>query len=493
MPPPMPPPPQMRPPQHMQQHGFQHPPPANVYLAQGPQGAIGSGPTVPNASQLPPPRLNAQSLKLLDAFKRGSSSSSKSPAPPAPTGQQMQQRPTSTHQSALLDLFRKPSTSQSPVVQPGGSTQPMDEPPASPTLTDTTIKAFKPSGRKPTLNEIMRTLPARTKARSPRAPEDVVVQATSRQLRGSQLWDPNDPTKFPPLKPEVPAERLQHPPLGNVKPRSPRPKNATTGRSPSRRDGTAKQNGNHTPPPQFTILARPGSAKGSKSPAPPRSPLRHEGEKEKPAFQPQVLKRPKEADGAPTDPPLEMEQKPADKKDHLLALFGKGPTTSTLTLPASQPGARGAPLPPQRNQSQATEERKNSLLDLFNTPSTSNQPTPTPPPAPRIEPEHRPTSSKRISTDPTSANRPQQQSLLLDLFSRKDSGTPITSPGTPISPFTLGTPATATQPAGLRSRLGSVDSSGTKSPVEAKSKEFLMGYLNGVVKNEGQRAAGRRE
>ena len=507
------------PPLQQQQPAFQQRPPNNAYMAQGPQGAIGSGPAVPNASQLPPPRLNAQSMKLLDTFKNGSNAkSAASTTGPAAAGQR-QERPTSTHQAALLDLFRKPSTSQSHAIQPAPGAEHVDEP-VSPTLTDTTVKPSKPLDRRPTLNEITRTLPAKTKAKSPIAhempaqipmaqpptrpqPQPVWEKPAEQRSQSRQLWDPNNSTQTMPLKSDGQL-RAQQPSLGHVKPKSPRPKPATTVLgSPSRKDGTAKsnQNGKHTPPP-FTILARPGSAKGPMSPAAPPSPLRNEGTK--PAFQPQVLKRPKAHESAsPAASIPEMEQKrPADKKDQLLALFGKAPI-STPT-PQSRPDAQTVP-PSQNDQSHpsAVDERKNSLLNLFNTPP-STQPTPTPmapPPAPKIEPERRP-PSKNTSAAPGNRQQ-QQQNLLLDLFANKTSGTPITSPGTPISPFTLGTPAQQQKsglpsgtPAGAsgeqRSRLNSVTSSSSPTTTPVEAKEFLMGYLNGVVKSEGHRGGGRR-
>ncbi len=100
----------------------------------------------------------------------------------------------------------------------------------------------------------------------------------------------------------------------------------------------------------------------------------------------------------------------------------------------------------------------------------------------------------------TTTSRPaqyQQQNALLDFFSKQ--GTPIDSPGTPISPFTLGTPAVEEQ----KRRMGSlsglanantagsvVGSAGNAERSPRENKDFLMGFLNGVVRNEGSRAGG---
>jgi mRNA-decapping enzyme subunit 2 len=209
-----------------------------------------------------------------------------------------------------------------------------------------------------------------------------------------------------------------------------------------------------------------------------------------------VLKRPKDTDAA------DGEQKPADKKDQLLALFGKS-TPSNTAAPLAPPSVESKPAAVERKE--GTGDQKNRLLDLFNTSSNVSTPTAAPstapPPAPRIQPEQRPISSRQQQTLNTATARPaqyQQQNLLLDLFTNKRQGTPITSPGTPISPFTLGTPAVEEQKKRLQSLTGLANvtaagpagaaDSGAQSPQE--KKDFLMGFLNGVVRNEGYRGAG---
>ena len=513
-------PPHMLPP-HMQpqQPPFQtQGPPHYPFVAPQGQGAIRSGPDAPNASQLPAPRqLGAEKMRLLDAFRNPSNRAAPPPAP-APL-QQAKQRPASTHQAALLDLFRKPSEPANSIPTqesiPASATESRGLPePASPTGTDVTVKPS--TMRRPTLNEITRTLPmSKPKVKSPasaaepptpRSPDATSMPAqsaapmparTQPRTNGSrQLFDPNNPIKF------TPASLMQNPTSDGQrplrKPQSRELKNIKSPGSPPRNAmgvQSSSQNGSQATPPPFTILARPGSAKGRpKSPAAPPSPLRNESSK--PAFHPQVLKRPKDVDAA------DAGQKPADKKDQLLALFGKS-TPSNMASPPVPTSAQPKPAALERKES--TGDPKNRLLDLFNTSANVSTPTAAPstapPPAPRIEPEQRPMSSRQQPALNTAATRPaqnQQQNLLLDLFTNKRQGTPTTSPGTPISPFTLGTPAVEEQKRRLQSLTGLSNATaaspsgsadgGQQSPQE--KKDFLMGFLNGVVQSEGYRGAG---
>ncbi|KAK3058865.1 mRNA-decapping enzyme subunit 2 [Extremus antarcticus] len=492
-------PPHMHP-QHMQIPPQQHQP--NAYLAQG-QGAIASGPAVPNASQLPPPRLNAQSMKLLDAFK----SNGNIPTAPARASASTIQRPASSHQTALLGLLEKAPVTQAPDALPHVSQQQPQES-VSPTLSNTTERTIRPMKRKPTLNEITRTLPMKLKAksppiispRSPPAESPATPQPERERPKSRQLFDPS---ALPKAQSAIPTPEQRwlspstlQPTAAKSASRSPKANNASPAGSPSRRNGTHSTSTGQQAAPPFTILARPGSARGPKSLVAPTSPLRNE--RPQADFHPQVLKR-SNGDGH-----SETAQPPADKKDQLLTLFGKPPTSTTPTSPAQATPATTIIRPQQTSNT-----RNTNLLDLFNPPPTLSQ-QPTPPHAPRIEPERRP--SARPTPHLSTAPPPKQQNLLLDLFN-KTSCTPVTSPGTPISPFTLGTPATSSGPtqlpgtlngrsggptqlpaamaSGRSSRLASVSSpggSGSGTPTEAK--EFLMGFLNGVVRDEGHWGAG---
>ena len=585
------PPPQLPP---QQQHPLQPPPPQqapNAYMVQGPQGAIASGPAAPNPSQLPAPRLNAHHINLLNAFKSGN----KPPAAPVAPGQPTS-RHGSTHQAALLDLFRKPSTSQTPPAEPAPEpTAPVEA--VSPTLTDVTEKPppKKKQERKPTLNEITRTLPTKMKVKSP-PPATGAASPPARPASG-QLFDPNAAKSTSassgqtPQKQQPPVAVLQRPPSGQgqqqqTPQRQPQSAQAKPSSSPAQ-DTQTRQKQNGAPPAPFTILARP-SSRGLKSPAPvaPPSPLRNQTP-QSPAssspFQPQVLKRPKGGDGdallaaaAVREGERSQQQSVSatgqaeGQKDHLLALFGKasaGASSSTsLQSPPPAPATAPSPSPTPQSQGQAqANTQRNALLDLLKSPSpstTSSQqqqkpPTPAapspslepplppnPPSAPRLSPSRNPSSSANPHTQapsqgqggkihpirqpvqpPTNHHQPQhssshsrggggqQQNLLLDIFTRpsssasgagghKRTATPeLRSPGTPISPFTLGTPA-QTGFGDRGARGGSIASAsassgegagrrgsaigGTGAPTDASAREFLMGFLNGVARGEGQ-------
>lgn len=413
---------------------------------------IGSEPPVPEASKLPPPRLNAHSMSLLDAFKGSNgtkSTSTKQEKPhgrsldsvrgeynhtePTPSGgsmsranadvEQGDQLGGSHQQSALLDLFRKTSDTvtspqQSQPVE--GATIPRT---SSPALSDATI-----TGTRSTASEITRTLLPKVKSKAP-LPKHV--------------QPPNEFHREDRTYPKATTGRTHT---------SSNPRNQKA--SPIFQGRTEQQT------PQFSILQRPGSSAG-KAPLTPQSPLRFEASKlNQSPFQPQVLRRPTSA--------------------------GESESESV-----------GALVPEIRAQTPA--QGNNSLLDLLN--GRSIPPaikTPEPPPAPQLLPERKVSQHAAL---PVGSHQKQQH--LLNLFTKPGSYPKLGgSPGTPISPFTLGTPATSkpretsfSEQAfeASRSRIGSVASvrsgmsSGQQTPTEAK--DFMLGYLNGVVQKEGNRGA----
>ncbi|KAK4505719.1 hypothetical protein PRZ48_003684 [Zasmidium cellare] len=499
------------------------------------QKPIGSDPSMPEPSKLPPPKLNAHSAKLLDAFK--SSSSTKSTVTDSNSRSSNGQRAGSQQQAALLDLFKK-------------SPAPAQEKPAaaSPTLTDTTEKPMPPraSARTPSFNEITRTLPPKPVVKAPASPASSTqtvrppppkepvqpVQPTlptqpkthvrtqpaqtmrapsprdetvDRPKSRGQLYDPTKPQQFvrasSQSRPEDPAE--QKPPvtilqkLKSGQPsRSPKASPQVKPRQPATENGPA--------PPQISILQRPGSSTGRTPRSPiPQSPLRHESTKS--TFQPQVLKRPSAGDeNAATG----TDATPGDdKKNHLLSLFAKSSSTGANPGPSPTPAQAAAPVSPNPP---SNGQQKNTLLGLFNGAATSNvaTKTPEPPAAPQIQPERKPSSQGQ---QPNGSQQSAQQ-VLLNLFNKPSSGG-ADSPGTPISPFTLGTPATKEPPLKQqlplstlniepRSRLGSLATLDGNGPVNGQqtprsatpteqTKGFLLDYLNGVVQKEGHRGAKR--
>ena len=513
---------------------------------QAPPAPIGSEKVAPDANKLPPPILNAHSMKLLDAFKTGPRTSKSGGSSSNGSGQ----RPGSQHQATLLDLFRRPSTTTVSPLSPASAQKEASAAPASPTLTDATevpVPARKVE-RRPTLNEITRTLPVKPKsvspvapvksspvqntapveseqprqeARAPRtksariAPESLQAttpqhdaQAERPKSRG-QLYDPSQPKKVVQVKQAEnmpsPRSRSRQTDLHQTTKvaakipanASPKPRNKQS-RNENGQPRPAQQ-----PVPQFSILQRPGS---SRAPA-PLSPQRSEPPSA--SNPPQVLKRPTEvhADGLDTrQRQSSVLRTPAadDKKDQLLALFGKSPQSSVAPVPVrAQPAVqRKSPAPaPQPAQ------QRNALLDLFQgNHAEVTIKTPEPPPSPKLAPERKPSDQ--------GARTQHSQLDLLKLFTKPSASGPsrLNSPGTPISPFTLGTPATNMSmeklpsaaydmtPRGSvesRSRLSSMASvmsngkgrSGSQTPTE--HKDMLLGYLNGVVRSEGYKGANK--
>ncbi|KAK3680090.1 mRNA-decapping enzyme subunit 2 [Recurvomyces mirabilis] len=531
---------------------------------QGPQGVISGGPAAPKAENLPMPRLSAHSLSLLDTFRSGG------PQQPSASGKgQGAARQPSQHQSALLDLFRKSSTT------PSGAQGPAPEIPPSPTSTEATVRPPQaPIRKSSTINEITRTLPTSFKRKSssasqhPTLPVQPTTQPSSpssmqpklpspqsleRPSSSGQLYDPSTPSTGPRSVHQAPANnglttlpKVQQPPPHHAQRPAKAPKSKHA--SPSRQPFSGKVNENGTPhagpQPPFKILARPDSMRAQKYPAlqaekPPSSPLRHETPKPSNATQNpavQLLKRPESVDPITVQKVAEIVEEHQDnaapgfdKRDQLLALFGRSGTAS--------PPATQAPL-----QMPAQEAPKTNLLDLFvaNKAPVPDQPRrPAQPPAMKPPPPPQLKGERQASSQNIQHHRQQTpQNALLDLFNRPSAPAvnKLDSPGTPISPFALGTPATRQPPTfpsatntmnpsaiaedirsgsgaaltptpivgeASRSRLGSMASangvgsasesrkgSGSGTPVEAKG--FLLDYLNGVVAKEGGGRGPRR-
>ncbi|WPG99508.1 Hypothetical protein R9X50_00232300 [Acrodontium crateriforme] len=431
--------------------GMQQPHPAGS-MAQGSQNAIGSGPAVPKAGDLPMPKMNAHSVNLLNALKSGNTRANASighntGAPSA--------RPHGTHQNALLDLFRKPSKSEPVQASPSVPV---------PVVQDATPKS---SGdfpalpiqqpRRPTLNEITRTLP-KPGAKSP-VKTDIPVpnkhkssehsvdrQKSKQQAEPSHAKAPRKiavgSTTAPPMT------ILQRPSSSHAtstpqppKPQSPKPASKKNSQQ-SRKQSSAKGAENGTPAPQFTILPRPGSARASQSPNSqnPSSPLRNATPSIGSQQQVHVLKR-AEADNSMFANDAKQPQADTEaeaKRDQLLSLFGKPPASST-----SSPSVRNHDVvEPSSTPRPATS--RNHLLSLFKPPraaGASEEISAPLPPAPLLVPERK-TSHQNVP--PTNT----QQDTLLGLFNKSSAMTPLQSPDaeTPISPFALGTPASTIGP-----------------------------------------------
>ncbi|KAI7638373.1 hypothetical protein KC319_g14834, partial [Hortaea werneckii] len=172
------------------------------HAAQGPYGArdahvaIQAGPAVPKAGELPMPRLNAHSMGLLEALKSGGGKSGLGSNAGQPGAAR---KPSTQHQNALLELFRRPSQpADGPTSAVASTAEEAREQAVSPTPADFVIKpAESNKERRTTLAEITRTLPARMKPKSPQPMP--VQQAPPRQ-------QPQQSAQRPPMTAAAPSE-----------------------------------------------------------------------------------------------------------------------------------------------------------------------------------------------------------------------------------------------------------------------------------------------
>ena len=508
-------------------------PPQNSY------GPAESGPRVPEASKLPPPKLTAHAMTLLDAFKGSSKISSTANKPSV--GGYNPPKDKNQPQAALLNLFKPPSVVQSETERSSATVMATSSEDAAVEPLQTKL-----GEQRPTLDEISRSLPFDSKATStgstppavalsppqssiqpkqaqhavigmqnqrashlpsPFSPLQMSGMSAARPRSRGKLYDPSDPqrnvqstSQTQRLEQEIPpfsANFIRQSPSGQVN-GSPKP-------SPHRKSNSPVEQ-TDMPTPRVSILQRPGSSNG-KSLRSPMPETQQRNESSKSTFQPQVLKRPTSgnADGDNAKVQSSASLQSGDgKKDQLLALFGKMKPSTPTSPPASK---FGPSLDHLNNEQQNNDPRGGSIdgqaLKLV---TKSN---PTPPPAPQLQPEREPPRP----TQPSEGRQSHQQQLL-NLFQKSGLGR-SGSPGTPISPFTLGTPVSKhppfmtpnttskDAPTETRSRLGSYASVGTNDIVtepqittpsstsSTEAKGFLLDYLNGVVKKEGYRGAGR--
>ncbi|KAI6833307.1 DCP2-domain-containing protein [Hortaea werneckii] len=172
------------------------------HAPQGPYGArdahvaIQAGPAVPKAGELPMPRLNAHSMGLLEALKSGGGKSGLGSNAGQPGAAR---KPSTQHQNALLDLFRRPSQpADGPNSAVASRAEEAREQAVSPTPADFVIRPAEGNKeRRTTLAEITRTLPARMKPKSPQPMP--VQQAPPRQ-------QPQQSAQRPPMTAAAPSE-----------------------------------------------------------------------------------------------------------------------------------------------------------------------------------------------------------------------------------------------------------------------------------------------
>lgn len=356
---------------------------------QGPQGAIAAGPSIPKAANLPMPNMNAHSMNLLNAFKI---SSGKQAASSSGLAGAEKARQPSQHQSALLDLFRKPAPAAS--GPPAATSAPAQGPAvASPASPEAVPPVEVPRRKSSTLNEITRTLPTSFKKKAPppapgpqefpplqqpsrnasqpaissAAPAPIAARALPQQQQQDlerpksrgQLFDPKLASAAKGIqRPDSATLPLPHQPPIASQPQGQRTIRAARGSkhaSPSRNVSKARSNENGHPQPAppipqpqlaFKILARPQSrAADTTIPSSIPSP-----ESVDPATVQKVAKVVEEERRA------EAGNAQVDKRDQLLSLFGgKAEKTS---MPVSAVVPKSPPVPP-------AGAPKTNLLDLF--------------------------------------------------------------------------------------------------------------------------------
>jgi mRNA-decapping enzyme subunit 2 len=522
-------------------------PVSGQYQIQGQHGAIASGPSAPNASQLPPPRISAQSMKLLDAFKTG-----QKPAQPS-SSYGAAPRSGSVHQSALLGLFKSsPAPAPAQIQQDPRSEHAI----VSPAPDEFVERPAALQERRPTLNEITRSLPVNFKAKRPsqhspaiptqlpavappapvaaQVPEPVSVQRLEPEAKQQHapIPKPQSPANVPKTRssngPKEPKSRdapassakqiMQRTGARQTPGNTPRDKSAS---SPSPARQPKAKSKVTEPQAPMTILARPGSSRDkSGSPANAAS---------KQAYQPQLLKRHEanDSNSEPANGPSDAHDRASNsdgngKRDHLLALFSKAPAATQAPaqdLPAAaiSPAPAAVVSPTVQAPAPASvgvaapapaKTHNNNLLNLFDKTApaqqSSPQPSPAPPSAPALQPTQHPAKPRTPAPPPIISHPPQN--ALLDLFKKPSHGH-AASPSTdsPISPFNLGSPHAMRHGPGPmseqpKSRLGSVASAGSRrgsgnaasgkgsgGATPTEQKDFLLGFLNGVVQKEGQR------
>lgn len=454
---------------------------------QGQQGAIAHGPAAPKASQLPPPRLNNHTVGLLNAFKSPSFQQRQpsynmaqtqqflsQPSGPYPNGTPVYNQPhpqsfpqqnmsgsaqppmpdRSTHQNSLLDMFRSPqaargtSATQAPAPDSNGPQRTVSSQPvlsSQPSIS--APSADPPKQRSATLAMFNRSLP------KPKATSTIpsVPKASGGIFPAKAAVQQAQTSSFP-----------QQQTVGTNFPAKEAVRQAQTSSFPQ--DQT-KPTEDEAPKPPVTILARPTSSAAKKA--------------------------------SPIPPPPEIAPSPGKTRPTKVASHAPAPTFSLLQRPshATSTGPTSAERVESPAMPQTAEAPKAFQPQILTRPKREEVVTP--------ESRNSPSGSKP-------QNSHGQRDALLALFNKSS-----LNPGRPAegaqsvrssSVFSGGiaSPPPATDSAAFRSRLasgasmasngiGRRDSDGLKSPTTPiEAKDFLMGFLNGVVQNEHQNRSKRQ-
>lgn len=453
---------------------------------QGQQGAIAHGPAPPKASQLPPPRLNNHTMGLLNAFK-SPSFQQRQPAYNMAQSQQVPPQPSYPFANTNSG-FSQPQPQGFPQQNMAGSTQPpmpqrSDHQKSlldmfrSPTATTATLAPQAPA---PTLNGQQRAASSQV-VPTPQPPTDaheaepikqrsVTLAMFNRSLPKAKAaaTTPPVPTVQGGLFPAKAAVKQaqtasfpqqQHQPTGSMFPAKEAVMQAQVSSFPH---DQSKLREEETAKPPMTILARPTSSAAKKtSSVPPRPenapspgktrPGKTASQAHAPAFT--LLQRPSETNSV-SPAPSERIVSPAMPQT---AEAPKAFQPQILSRPKAE--ENGTTQGPSSPSGQKPHGQRDALLALFNKSSLSSS-----------KPTEGAASIRSNSVFSGGMASPPPMSDSAAFRSRLASGASMASNGT-----------------------GRRDSDGLKSPATpVEAKDFLMGFLNGVVQNEHQNRSKRQ-
>jgi mRNA-decapping enzyme subunit 2 len=425
-------------------------------FAAGPQFSEPRGPIIPPASNLPPPKLNAHTMGLLNTFKmnekpaasppqqtvqpaqttprlqqptalqlgyesrmspQGLSTNLYAPSPPPftsppqhPNFETLQPKPRNAHHDSLLTLFRSPSVPAAPTPPPKSPAELSAQPktPGYMNARPTSREPMPPQpdiGNKPDLLALFTapakkpTLTSATVSGPVNAPDFETVKKNTISGAANGQGHSRVPSpagrKSVEQKMFIPQQILRRP-----SPSTSKPDSFDTGDVRRSRSPMAPAN---LPAPQPT------------------------------AFKPQILRRPQQGASQASAPVTTHMPAPvlASQPRTLLDLF------KTATPPPSAPqppvpAPVSAPTPVLSSQPQA-------LLNLFKTATPPPFKTATPPPSTSTPPAHFPASlaARQQSFDRRSPLPTEQKNALLSLFGKPSQGTTTSTPVVQ-SPLPLG-------------------------------------------------------
>ncbi|THW21194.1 DCP2-domain-containing protein [Aureobasidium pullulans] len=406
---------------------------------------IAHGPVAPSASQLPAPRLNNHAMNLLSAFKIPS------------------QSPVSHHAMPYgNDSMAFPSPNQGhmqPQQQsPMGDSQHVRRRSAHQNSLLGLFKSPDPPRAVPVSQAPQATLPTQG-AQSPAPPASITTTATPQQRNMNLAMMTRTLPKAKPTPPPAPINQG-----ANMFPAKQAVQEVQAKQSRSTPEASSKNFAPDAPRAPMSILPRPGSAATRGSPAPPAS---------ESIQTPHKLRRGNKS-GSPAS--FTILQRPSPRADQ----NGSPEMPQVGQPPPKQPTPKQA-SPRKSAPKKAQEAPKQFQPQILQ--------------RPKVE-----VSGADLSGEQPLQNAGEQRNALLALFAKQNPGlAPADSRSGSAMSNNSGAPL-PTDPSIFRSRLASAssavsnggDNDGLKSPsTPVEAKGFLLDYLNGVVKNEKNKAPKR--